>query len=490
MKDVLSHEGKPLYDVTVALDGSGDFDSIQDAIENAPPGDLPYGIYIRNGIYRESFEIERPNLYLMGEDRDKTVMTAAMANGMLDEHGRRFATSGSRTLSINAPNVRVRSLTIQNSFDFPANQAKSDDDPGKVHHTQAVALLVASQGDRVQLKDVSLISYHDTLYLHAGRSYFDRTRITGTVDFIFGQGIGLFENCKIVARNRQDVAVGSSFGYIAAPSTNINQPFGLVFKHCLLCKEPEVPKASYGLGRPWHPTTEFAAGCYADPDAIGHTAFVDCRIDDHIYGWDKMSGKDKTGDTIWFYPHESRFWEYGNKGKGACPDHPQRPQLSAEQIRQYTPEIILSGWQPDISLGTQTGLRGRVLHQKIRFPTLVRVKDSVGQTVVTETDKQGEYHVSLASMTPPLLVSAGMDCDCAGLCIHALVVDVYNNQQTLADIDTVSDRIASIVFAEEGIDDLSLLTQQHCIPPLSRQAWQRALDNAEIESEQILSSVD
>ncbi|MDT9694187.1 hypothetical protein Q5762_38830, partial [Streptomyces sp. P9(2023)] len=86
------------------------------------------------------------------------------------------------------------------------------------------------------------------------------------------------------------------------------QSFGLVFKDCRLKKETDVPAKSYALGRPWHPTTTFADGRYADPNAVGHAVFINCEMDDHIYGWDKMSGKDIDQQTIWFYPEDSRFW--------------------------------------------------------------------------------------------------------------------------------------------------------------------------------------
>ncbi|MEI8635093.1 pectinesterase family protein [Vibrio sp. PP-XX7] len=56
---------------------------------------------------------------------------------------------------------------------------KSDEDPTKLKHTQAVALLVSHYGDRAQFKDVRLVSYHDTLYLYAGRSYFEKCRDYG-----------------------------------------------------------------------------------------------------------------------------------------------------------------------------------------------------------------------------------------------------------------------------------------------------------------------
>ena len=210
-----------LYDVMVCKDGSGDYPSITEALNDAPQDNSPYVIYIRNGDYHESFEVTRASVYLIGESREKTVITAGVANGMLDVSGRKFATFGSRTVSINAPDFSARSLTIRNDFDFPANQNKPCNDPTRLSHTQAVALLVAHHGDRVHLKDVSLISYHDTLYLYAGRSYIEQSLISGTVDFIFGGGTALIEQCDILARNRTDVlSIREPYGYLVAPCTH------------------------------------------------------------------------------------------------------------------------------------------------------------------------------------------------------------------------------------------------------------------------------
>lgn len=110
------------YDVIVSSDGDGDFRSVQQAIENAPQDDSEYVIFIRKGVYQESFEITRPNVVLIGEDRDQTIITASVANGMLDSSGRKFATFGSRTISVNAADFSATSLTIANGFDFPGNQ--------------------------------------------------------------------------------------------------------------------------------------------------------------------------------------------------------------------------------------------------------------------------------------------------------------------------------------------------------------------------------
>ncbi|MGB5123554.1 MAG: pectinesterase family protein, partial [Vibrio fluvialis] len=83
------------YDAVVALDGSGDFGAIQQAIDAVPYGKTPHAIFVRRGVYHERLTIRRPHLTLIGEGRDSTVIRAATANGMLDANGVRFSTAGS-----------------------------------------------------------------------------------------------------------------------------------------------------------------------------------------------------------------------------------------------------------------------------------------------------------------------------------------------------------------------------------------------------------
>ncbi|MCE0496047.1 pectinesterase family protein [Vibrio salinus] len=459
-----------LYDVVVSLDGSGDYRSVTEALANAPQDDAPYVIFIRKGEYHERFEVTRPRVSLIGESCEDTIITSSVANGMLDSQGRKFATFGSRTVSINAPDFSARSLTICNGFDFPANQAKANTDPTRLRHTQAVALLIASHGDRVQLKDVRLISYHDTLYLYAGRSYIEQSLISGTVDFIFGGGTALLEHCDIVARNRDDVHSDEPYGYLVAPCTPIKQSFGLVVQDCRLEKENGVPAGSYGLGRPWHPTTRFEDGTYADPDAVGHAAFIRCQMDDHIFGWDKMSGRDRDRNTIWFYPEDSRFSEYQNRGKGSCPGDRNRPQLTADQVSNYTPEALFSGWVPDISLSEMSALVGTVDTAKDSIPAKVQVTDTLGMVRTTLVDQQGRYTVPVSFMTPPLLVSLLplSDAD-ESHNMRALVVLVNNQGETECNITAASELMVSdaenrIQFGEfrAGIP----------VPPLPRSMWE------------------
>lgn len=321
------------------------FKTIGEAIASAPADNAPFVIYIKNGTYHERLTITRPNIHLQGESRDGTIIAADTAAGALKPDGSKWGTYGSNTVKVDAPDFSARSLTIRNDFDYLGNEAKNSDDPTKVKDTQAVALLVSENSDRAYFHDVNLVGYQDTLYVKGGRSFFEKCRISGTVDFIFGNGTALFDDCDIVARTRVNPG-DESFGYLTAPSTDINQKYGLVFTNTRVIKESNaVPAKSYALGRPWHPTTTFPDGRYADPNAIGQAVFLNTQMDDHIYGWDKMSGKDIKGEKIWFQPQDSRFFEYQSSGAGAEKNEGRR-QLTAEQAAEYSKEKVLAGWTP------------------------------------------------------------------------------------------------------------------------------------------------
>ncbi len=322
---------------------TGHFGSVKQALDAAPADGKPWRILVTDGNWQERLVIDKP-VTLVGESEDKTIIEANTPAGQLDSTGKKLGTSRTSTIEIKANGVTLENLTVRNSFDFPANQALPDDSPQKLKDTQAVALLVADNVDEARFRHVRLEGYQDTFYSKTGsRSYFTDCTISGHVDFIFGSGTAVFERCDIIARARDDIA--PPLGYITAPSTNVNAPYGLIFIDSKLLKEPGVPAKSFALGRPWHPTTQFDDGRYADPQAIGLSTFINSEIDDHIYGWDKMSGKDKAGERIWFHPEDSRFYEYSSRGPGANQGG-EKYAISASQAEQYSVKNIFSDWPP------------------------------------------------------------------------------------------------------------------------------------------------
>lgn len=330
----------------------GAFATIQAALDAAPKDEtLRYRILITAGSYKEKLVITRPNMEIRGEGEAKTVIhfdTYAGNSKGYREDG--WGTPGSAVVAINTTDIHLEDLTIDNTFDFLDNDAKKTrNDPDAVADSQAVALLLDTASDRISANRVSLHGYQDTLFVHGNRAYFYQSTISGNVDFIFGQANTVFEQSTIVSRPRNSTfEEGEIHSFVTAPSTNIGREYGLTFIDSKLTREDGVPDNSITLGRPWHPTTTFADGRYADPDAIGKAVFIRTFMDSHInpVGWSSMSGTapDGTKSRI-FTPEESRFFEYKSTGPGAVVNA-QRPQLSDSEAAAYTLENIFQDWQP------------------------------------------------------------------------------------------------------------------------------------------------
>ncbi|BBM73776.1 pectinesterase family protein [Rhodothermus marinus] len=324
------------------VDGVRRYRTIGRALADVPAdNDAPYVIFVRRGRYHEKLSIDRPFVYLIGEDRETTVLSyddvaggpctdsplrrALLARWQAENRSAqprqpdRCGTRGSFTLRIAAPAVRVAHLTVENAFDYPAYQDSLRD-------LQAVAVLVDREADRTVFYDCVIRGYQDTLFVEGNRSYFRNCTILGHVDFIFGGGTAVFEACDLISRDRGR----PNNGYVVAPSTPRSRPYGLIFYRCRLLKEsPAMAPASVWLGRPWHPSNQ--------PGLVSSNAvFLHCYMDDHIRpeGWTEMHGVDPMGE---------RLFEYGSSGPGA---HPDRPRLTAAEAVLYAPVHVLAGWTP------------------------------------------------------------------------------------------------------------------------------------------------
>lgn len=328
--------------------GNGDVTTIQEALGLAPQNDIPFTIFIKPGRYEEKLHIVRPNTHFIGTSKSNTIISYTSANGLLTKDGKIWGTYNSYVVNVDASDITFQSLAIENTFDFIGNQRLDENDPSRISATQAVALLIGHEGDRVQCIDCTLKSFQDTLYVSAGKSYFESTDIWGTVDFIFGGGTAVFNYCELVCRWREDAIEGEPLGFVSAPCTDIEAEYGLVFFRCELKRESErVPEKSYRLGRPWHPTTEFSDGSYANPNAVGHCAYIRCDFENHIYGWDKMHGKAKGGEQIWFYAEDSRFHTFQNQTSTISNEYSDF-EMSTDQVSTYTLERIFDDWQPNL----------------------------------------------------------------------------------------------------------------------------------------------
>jgi len=297
------------------------------------------------GVFRDKPLIDRPNVVLIGAGRDATVLRHDDHNGRPRADGSVFGTADSAVLTVAAPGFRAEGLTIENDFDFLSADADPDFEPGHTSGAQAVAVRLTTGADRARFHDVGLLGYQDTLFVDGGRVLLTDCLIAGNIDFIFGAGRAVFENCEVRTR-RRGCSGKHPVGHVTAPSTARDDEAGLVFLGCRLTREAGVPDASTTLGRPWHPTTSFSDGRYADPNAVGLTVLIDCRLDAHITpaGWDGMHGTGRGGERLWFGPEDARFFECRSSGPGAIA-FPSRRVLTDEAAAAFTVERI-SGQTP------------------------------------------------------------------------------------------------------------------------------------------------
>ncbi|WP_010545676.1 pectinesterase family protein [Sphingomonas elodea] len=327
------------------------FPTLQGALD-AAAGDRSTSwtsITIAPGTYREKPVVRRDRVRITGAGADRTrIVFGAVAETAGRYDPAQWGTPGSATLTIHASDVTVRGLTIENDFDYLANDALAAGDSKKVGASQGVALLLDTDSDRVAFDGVSLLGYQDTLFTRGRRAWFRRGLIAGNVDFIFGSGMLLIEDSEIRSRRRaQPTPPGEYASFITAPSTPLSQPIGIVIHRSRLTREAGVADGSVALGRPWHPTTRFPDGRYADPQAVGQASFLDCTMDAHIHPdhWTSMAGTARDGTkTAIFRPEESRFSESGSTGPGAR-RNPQAIRWTAALPIAAVRARLFEGWQ-------------------------------------------------------------------------------------------------------------------------------------------------
>ena len=289
--------------IVVSRDGTGNFRTLQEAIESARAFmDYTVTIYVRNGVYKEKVIVPSwvENIDIIGEDRDKTIIT-------YDDHANinKMGTFRTYTVKVEGSDITFKNLTIEN------NAAQLG---------QAVAL--HTEGDRLKFINCHILGNQDTIYTGAKftRLYFKDCYIDGTTDFIFGPSTALFEDCIIRSKRNS---------YVTAASTPKEAKYGYVFKHCKLTAEPGVDKVY--LGRPWRP--------YA------YTLFIECELGKHIVsaGWHNW-GKQSNEET-------ARYMEYKNTGEGANASErvAWSKQLTKKEAEAVTVDAIFrtqSNWNP------------------------------------------------------------------------------------------------------------------------------------------------
>ena len=256
--------------ITVAQDGSGDYTTIQSAIDAAAEGDETT-IYVKAGTYEGMVKVgtrqkvSTKQIALIGEGMDRTIISAANGKNTI---GNGKDVRDYATLGVFAPDFYAQDICIRNTGGKAAGQA----------------LALHMDGDRSTFYRCKIAGYQDTHRTKKGvRSYYKECVIEGATDFIYAGGTCWFEHCTLHCVDG---------GYITAPEDITTYTIaddgsklwtGFIFNNCTVTKADGMPNNSVALGRCWG-----AEKC--------GSLFMNCQLNNIIkpVGWETMGDNDGT----------------------------------------------------------------------------------------------------------------------------------------------------------------------------------------------------
>ena len=211
-----------VFDAVVAQDGSGNYKTVQEAIDAAPTGRIsPWLIFVKNGTYEELVTIpeNKPFIHLIGQDKEKTVVCYWINNGGTNDIGWEYST--------NNPNSKTygkQGVVQVNSTDFYTENISYIDSYGVERQAGPMGLAMSSRNDRQAFNNCQFRSYQDTWYTDvrnsSARQYVNNCLIEGAVDFYYGAGDNFVENSTFRLAREGSVIVapshqaGTKWGYV------------------------------------------------------------------------------------------------------------------------------------------------------------------------------------------------------------------------------------------------------------------------------------
>ena len=274
--------------LTVSKDGSGDYTTVQAAIDAVAEGETAT-IMVKAGTYEGMVKVglrTKPStkcISLIGEGMDKTIITAANGKNNIGsgKDVRDYA-----TLGVFAPDFYAQDICIQNTGGKTAGQA----------------LALHMDGDRSTFYRCKITGYQDTHRTKKGvRSYYKECVIEGATDYIYAGGTCWFEHCTLNSVAGGYITAPEDITYYTTASDGTTKIWlGFIFNECTVTKASGVSDKSVSLGRCWG-----AEKC--------GSMFLNCQLNNIIKaaGWETMGGNDGT---------KSYYAEYKSKNGTALAD--------------------------------------------------------------------------------------------------------------------------------------------------------------------------
>jgi pectin methylesterase-like acyl-CoA thioesterase len=287
----------------VAVDGTGQFCSVQGAADALPKGAAKATITIGAGTYLELIHLaSKNNVTFHGEDRKKTVIVGTNNENLNSGTAKRALWSIENSSGVIVENLTIHNLTAQGG-------------------SQAEALRL--QGcDECVVRHADILSLQDTL-LWSGKIYANDCYVEGNVDFVWGTGAVYFDTCELKTVGRAGPIV---------QSRNAAADYGYVFVDCKLTADAGI-------------TGNILARIDASVYPGSQVAFVNCQMGKHVApaGWTVTNGS--AGGSL-------RYWEYQSTDEsGGMLDVSRRlagsKQISADDAKKLRdPAQVLGGWTP------------------------------------------------------------------------------------------------------------------------------------------------
>lgn len=221
-----------LYITVDKTPGVGDFNCVKQAVDSLPLINIVRVIIkVNPGVYTEKIEIPATKAFVTveGSGADNTIIQWGDTADTKGPRGLPIGTKFSATFAVDSPYFIAKNITFKNSAPIPP--------PGAVGK-QAVAFRIS--GDTAAFWGCRFLGAQDTLYDDQGRHYFKDCYIEGSVDFIFGDALSMYEGCHVHA-------IASGAGAVTAQKRgSLLEDTGFSFVRCKV-----TGSGALYLGRAW-----------------------------------------------------------------------------------------------------------------------------------------------------------------------------------------------------------------------------------------------
>ncbi|HIW81990.1 MAG TPA: hypothetical protein H9742_10840 [Candidatus Acetatifactor stercoripullorum] len=328
------------------VNGIPTYSTVQAAVDSVPAGNSDRKvILVLAGSYEERLVVDKPNVTLIGEDRENTLIH--FYPGVLGENYEAGGDMDKRCavyIQSQAAGFGAENISFANDYVYATADGKSNKS----------ADAVRVEADNSSFVNVKFTGVQDTLYMHSGKQYYYKCLVEGLIDFIYSGDAAraFFEECEL----RFVYESTKKSGYVCAPKTASDAAYGLTFYNCVITSEEGCSGTGYLLARPW------------GPDA--YITWIDCYMGkavNELAPYGAMSGNQH---------QDARFFEFGSYGPGYAINADRR-QISPTKAAQMVSADYL-GWNPKsyiggISTGYYVGTM--VTDREPQFDTAQRADD-------------------------------------------------------------------------------------------------------------------